>query len=27
VLVGDYNLLNLTWFRPLAPSPGNSFWS
>lgn len=25
VLVGDYNLLNLTWFRPLAPAPGNSF--
>ncbi|KAK3160007.1 hypothetical protein QOZ80_1BG0054080 [Eleusine coracana subsp. coracana] len=21
VLVGDYNLLNLTWFRPLAPAP------
>lgn len=21
-LVGDYTLLNLTWFRPLAPSPG-----
>ncbi|KAF8724068.1 hypothetical protein HU200_021081 [Digitaria exilis] len=20
-LVGDYNLLNLTWFRPLAPAP------
>jgi len=27
VLVGDYNLLNLTWFRPLAPAPGNSFRS
>lgn len=25
VLVGDYNLLNLTWFRPLAPAPGNGF--
>lgn len=25
VLVGDYNLLNLTWFRPLAPAPGNLF--
>lgn len=22
-LVGNYKLLNLTWFRPLAPSPGN----
>ncbi|KAL6626506.1 hypothetical protein ACP70R_030232 [Stipagrostis hirtigluma subsp. patula] len=21
VLVGDYSLLNITWFRPLAPSP------
>lgn len=27
VLVGDYNLLNLTWFRPLAPAPGNIFGS
>jgi len=27
VLVGDYNVLNLTWFRPLAPAPGNSFRS
>jgi hypothetical protein len=27
VLVGDYNLLNLTWFRSLAPAPGNSFQS
>jgi hypothetical protein len=27
VLVGDYYLLNLTWFRPLAPAPGNFlFW-
>ena len=25
VLVGDYNLLNLAWFRPLAPAPGNGF--
>ena len=23
VLVGDYNLINLTWFRPLGPAPGN----
>jgi hypothetical protein len=23
ILVGDYNLLNLTWFRSLAPAPGN----
>ncbi|CAL4977676.1 unnamed protein product [Urochloa decumbens] len=23
-LVGDYNLLNLTWFRPLAPAPGSN---
>ena len=23
MLVGDYRLLNLTWFKPLAPSPGN----
>lgn len=22
-LVGDYKLLNLTWFKPLAPPPGN----
>ncbi|KAL6890529.1 hypothetical protein ACP4OV_008784 [Aristida adscensionis] len=21
VLVGDYNLINITWFRPLAPAP------
>uniref|UniRef100_K3XEW3 Protein kinase domain-containing protein n=1 Tax=Setaria italica TaxID=4555 RepID=K3XEW3_SETIT len=25
VLVGDYNLLNLTWFRPLAPAPAPAF--
>ena len=25
VLVGDYNLLNLAWFRPLTPAPGNGF--
>ncbi|EES02695.1 hypothetical protein SORBI_3003G114700 [Sorghum bicolor] len=25
VLVGDYNLLNLTWFRPLAPAPAPEF--
>ncbi|CAO2160975.1 unnamed protein product [Urochloa humidicola] len=23
-LVGDYSLLNLTWFRPLAPAPGSN---
>lgn len=22
-LVGDYKLINLTWFKPLAPTPGN----
>lgn len=27
VLVGDYNLLNLTWFRPLVLAPGNANWS
>ncbi|ONM30997.1 Protein kinase superfamily protein [Zea mays] len=25
VLVGDYNLLNLTWFRSLAPAPAPAF--
>lgn len=25
VLVGDYNLLNLTWFRPLTPAPAPAF--
>ncbi|TVU22419.1 hypothetical protein EJB05_32113 [Eragrostis curvula] len=25
VLVGDYYLLNLTWFRPLAPAPAPAF--
>uniref|UniRef100_A0A0D9UZ56 Protein kinase domain-containing protein n=1 Tax=Leersia perrieri TaxID=77586 RepID=A0A0D9UZ56_9ORYZ len=25
VLVGDYVLLNLTWFRPLAPAPAPTF--
>lgn len=24
-LVGDYKLLNLTWFKPLAPSEGTFF--
>lgn len=25
VLVGDYNLINLTWFRPLGPAPAPAF--
>jgi serine/threonine protein kinase len=25
ILVGDYNLLNLTWFRSLAPAPAPAF--
>uniref|UniRef100_A0ACD5VXY5 Uncharacterized protein n=1 Tax=Avena sativa TaxID=4498 RepID=A0ACD5VXY5_AVESA len=25
ILVGDYNLLNLTWFRPLAPASAPAF--